>query len=137
MGRFGDSSIYGSAQVLWLHLSSILQRDAQFTFLALLSLDHVKDRACGIDNTLQLWHQISSLGNHVAGSTVTHTNADYLLIYWQYSKIITKAYFRILGLISLIPLHHLKIFRVPTEGDYSYTEPVIPVSTFWCISNLF
>lgn len=49
MGRFEYSSIYGSAQVLWLRPSSILQRDEQFTFLALLSQDHVKDRAYGID----------------------------------------------------------------------------------------
>lgn len=49
MGRFEHSSIYGSVQVFWLHPSSILQRDAQLTFLALLSQDHVKDRACGID----------------------------------------------------------------------------------------
>lgn len=49
MGRFEYSSIYGSIQVLWLHTYSILQRNVQFTFLALLPEAHVKDRTSGVD----------------------------------------------------------------------------------------
>lgn len=31
------------------YILALFNRDAQFTFLALLSQGHVKDRACGID----------------------------------------------------------------------------------------